>query len=416
MFFCNRLAKRAAMLGLLALPCASLSQFSFHSFNLGQVDWYDQGGGLAAPNSIWGRFGVEYTPDPSQTYYLNLSLGNSPTSPPYWAVQNAPLFFVDNGDFSIRTEMVELDLRGVGISPGMDWSSTYWGISIDTLPDLSAPSLGNVPASVFDFSWRAWDSPDELMPPGGLFTDPGIPLGVAGGVLQALSLATRRVMNGVQEHVNHCFAGSTARSLDWLNRTHNLNMGRTAQQMYDDLRAAGVSQPNADRTKARERWIRQKNAYARERSNNMIITKVWDSGGWLDPIPGITEEGGDFLTWLEREWRRGEDIELIYNWDNGGHIVTLVNLYKQGGKTFAEYRDDEEQGDDTKGDGLGGARYPAVKKREIFKDGDIYRFGSRSNRISWAVSESLVPEPGSITALACGIGFLIARRRRKQNG
>jgi hypothetical protein len=217
-------------------------------------------------------------------------------------------------------------------------------------------------------------------------------------------------MRSVQEDDNYCFTGATARSLDWLNRTKNLGANRTAQEMYGDLKGLGTSKPNDNHTKAREKWIGLKNTYARSKSSNTIVTKDWDSGGWLDPIAGIAESGGNLSDWLTSEWNHGEDIELTYNWSDGAHIVTLVDFYKQGGKTFVKYRDDEIQGNNNLGDGVGGDAYPAVKTAEVYADaGGVWHFGSDANKITWAVSES-VPEPQTLVLLSVGLLLLLRKR------
>lgn len=408
----------AAISGLIALSTRGSSQgFGWASARLDQVNWFNQTGGVAQANSSWGRFSFTYDPDLTQTYYLNLSIGNSLSGAAHWAIQNAPLFFVDNGNSGTRSEMIEVDLSVLGMPTGTDITSLFAGFDLSTAPIGSAPSLTGM-GTLEDFDWKAWDQPDELGP-GTSFTDPGDAKGIKGGAAAAAKPKKRREMGEVQEADNHCFAGATARSIEWLDREHNFGIGKTAQQIYDDLVGLNVSKPNNDGSKARERWIKSKSDYAKDKSGNKIVTKSWDSGGWLDPIEGVAETDGgtsDFIDWFMAEWEHGEDIELIYNFPDGGHIVTVVDFYKQDGKWFVLYADDEEQGDNAKGDGKGGDKFPKVKRREIYKKDGKWRFGADKNEISWALSESKVnpvPEPGSVVAL--GLGALVLLRRKRQN-
>ncbi|MCK5247495.1 hypothetical protein KAR02_11375, partial [Candidatus Bipolaricaulota bacterium] len=168
-----------------------------------------------------------------------------------------------------------------------------------------------------------------------------------------------RDVKPVQEARATCCAGSFARSLDWLNRKYDLGIDRTAQQIYTDLIAAGVSRPNTDRTPARDEWVARKNQYARAQSGNRIVTKVWDRGTSVSPIPGVTEETGDFLEWLKGEIQT-EDVELAYFYPGNAHIVTVLEVYTKDGDTYVKYRDDERQANDAQGD-------TAVKHAKIYK-------------------------------------------------
>lgn len=381
--------------------CGSFATAQLSNVSFQQLDWYGPSGSLVQANSLWGQVGFEYSPSLSPQY-LNLFVSNGSSSP-VLAIENMPLIQDYEGGGSV-SEAIHFDLASIGVSAGQDVSSLQFGYTVNSAPVTPvAPAL--FATSVAASERLAWDQLNEVP---GTFTDPGSPAGMLGTLGQAINDILRaRRMASVQEAVNHCFAGATARSLGWLNSQGNFNHNRTSQEIYDDLVTAGVSMPNADGTKAREKWIKKKNDYARSMSRNSIVTSVWDSGGIVDPVDGVTESGGDFKTWLKDAMRQKKDVEIVYNFPGGGHIVTVLGLYEQGGDCYALYADDEKQGDNTRGDGLMGSK---IKRAKITKDGTSYRFGGNANTITWALSEA-VPEPSSATALM--VGALLFLRRKK---
>jgi len=347
----------------------------------GQLDWYRLDGSLAQGNSLYGWMSWSYDPDPSTTYYLNILVSLQPKGEGSWVIQNLPLFAVDNEDFSNQREAVYFNLAEIGVDPGTDLSQIYYALAVDDVIRTTPPGPAETLADVETLDRVAGDSADET-PERELFTDPGAPTGVKlDGVPERLN--TTRDVRGVQEGYARCSVGSFARSIDWLNRKHSLGMNKNAQQIYDDLLAAGVSKPNDDGSTARDEWVAIKDQYVRAQTGNRIVTKVWDSGTTVDPIDGVTEESGDFLEWLKREIAT-EDVEVAYKYPGNAHIVTVLQVYVRGEKTFVKYRDDEAQGNDSAGD-------EAVKHAEVYKKGSKYHFGSDRNTIYFAVSESVVP-------------------------
>ncbi|MCE9557379.1 MAG: PEP-CTERM sorting domain-containing protein [Armatimonadetes bacterium] len=395
----NFTARSLGVIGFIAGAQCAFSQIS--QVSLDQLDWFGPDGSLAAGNSTWGQISLDYSAT-STPQYLNLFLSSGSGSP-VLAIQNMPLIQEIELGNQI-SESVNFDLGTLGFTTGQDVSNLSMGYSLTPGPvNAIAPTMN--PIGVGSRDRRAWDQVGEST---GVFAGIGTSIGLVGGFTNGiLELLKARKMDSVQEADNHCFAGATARSLGWLNRQGNFNHNRTSQQIYDDLVTAGVSQPNADGTKAREKWIKKKNDYARGMSGNSIATSSWDAGGNLDPVPGVPEAGGDFKTWLKAQFAQKKDIEIVYNFAGGGHIVTLVGLYEQNGECIALYADDEDQGNPNMGDGLMGSK---IKRTKIIKDGNTYRWGSNANTITWALSEA-VPEPSSLAAILVA-GVMFARRRK----
>ncbi|MCK5587021.1 hypothetical protein KAJ02_13190 [Candidatus Bipolaricaulota bacterium] len=373
------------------IPPVIPSSLELRSVVFAQVDWYESDGTTVQANSLYGLMIWTYDPDPTTTFYLNVKASLTLEDEGGWVIQNLPLFAVDNDDMSARREATYLNLAELGLVFdttlklvfGIDVAHLYVLVTVSSeiLDDFPDPVVDLVEVETVEY-W-ATGLPDESPEPGP-FLDPGEPEGVK---LDAKpeKVNVARDVRSVQEGNAKCAAGSFARSLDWLNRKHELGIERTAQQIYADLITAGVSRPNVDRTPARDEWVAKKNQYARQQSGNRIVTKVWDRGADVSPIPGVEEETGDFLEWLKREIQT-EDVEVAYFYPGNAHIVTVLEVYTKDGDTYVKYRDDERQGDDTKGDS-------AVKHAKIYKKDGQYHFGSDRNTIYFAVSESVVPPP-----------------------
>lgn len=343
-----------------------------------QLDWYQNGGLPAQINSVWGRMTIQYPPQP-QTHYLNVVVATNPNQP-RWVIQNYPLRLNDNCDPAPRLEAVDFNLAELGFFPGQDVSNLLFNIQLTTMPVATYGAAATFTTVVAPWVARGYDWLQECPVPGP-FVNPGSPKGHKAGPAVAVAERAVRDMNPVQEGDSQCCAGSMARSLDWLNRKNDLGFERTAQEIFDDLVAAGVSVPDPNLPRSREKWIKKKDEYAKQKSGNQIETKVWDGGDFVDPIPGVAEETGDFLEWLKAAWEGNKDIEIAYYYPGSAHIITVVDVYTQDGKTFVKYRDDEEQGDGSKGDST-------VKEAQVYKGADgKWHFGSDENVIYFAVSE-----------------------------
>jgi len=167
---------------------------------------------------------------------------------------------------------------------------------------------------------------------------------------------------GVQEGPSQCLAGSFSRSLKWLDQDYDLaNLPDTtsAQTIFGTLTGPPHNVSSPTTTYAQD--VAAKQAYFKS------LTPRQDEASrpreLHGPVADVTEETGlDLVDYLYTQLHNA-DVELHYD----THIVTVTGIYKQGGKTFVKYRDDEHQGDNSKGDA-------AEKDAELVLTGGKYHF------------------------------------------
>lgn len=394
------------------------AQPSITEITFSQLDWFGPDGSLAQTDSLYGQMSWSYDPDTTTTYYLNVNVSLTIGESGSWVIQNLPLFAVDDDDFSTRSEGTYFNLAELGLIAGTDLSEIYYSATVDSTIRATNPGPAATFAAVETLERRATDVTDQSPDPGPF--DPGEPNGVKLDAAPTKQNKARDV-KGVQENHSKCCAGAFARSIDWLNREHKLGMNKNAQQIYEDLIKANVSKPDLGGPNSRDEWIEAKNKYTREQTNNRIVTKVWErTADTVDDTEGVVQETGDFAMWLIREIKT-EDVELAYFYPSNAHIVTVLEVYTKDGDTYVKYRDDEVQGDDSKGDGKGGNKYPAVKHAEIYKKNGEYHFGSDNNTIYFAVSESKSKDVPALTPTgfialigALSVIAVISIRRRQK--
>ncbi len=389
--------------GLLAFSgCANLPKaddgdesgsLELRDFSFGQLDWLGPEGDVLTHDSSWGVVSWSYDPPLALTHYLSIQ-ARTGSGDPVWIVENLPLFDTDAGRRDVR-ESAYFSLADLGYAEGAAVPRIDYAIGISRLArEEPVLSSGFVGAPVDDEGYQTcdvFDEPIEVEEMGD-FGAPDRP--AASGAQERAT--TERDIRPVQEAHKYCMAGSFARSLDWLNREHNLGLNKTAQGFYGDLVGAGVSRraPGQTTGSRAAAWVGAKDTYAKAQTNGRIVTKVWDGANVVDPVNDVNEEGpaqASFEDWLKREMQAGEDVELGIAYKNsdgsvGGHVVTVVDvvLDKDGRVTHIKYRDDERQGNDSKGD-------TAVKNSPARRRADgLVGLGSRGRPIVWAVSESVV--------------------------
>lgn len=417
-FVCSIIARRTLLTALAVLVLAfnahAVPTISTPVFE--QTNWEAPDGTLVEANSLWGSATFNVTPDPSATYYLNLVASTTPSGPTSWMVQNMPIF---PGAPALAPESVDLNLGELGFNSGDNWSGVHYNIVLSPTVMTAAPAGPLAFSPVGDFTYNAW-----------LESDPfdaeefraGAPAGIK-NMSPAMLAGPARGLAPIEELNKTCFAGSMARSLDWLNREHNLKMGRTADEIYQDLIANRVSDPTValDAPSRHADWLRRKIEYAPV----SIATKVNNPYLVINPVSGVREYAGDMIAWLLDEYRKGEDLEFAYLWERfdpekgkivtGGHIAAIERIWlNEMGDVYVAVHDDSAQGK------LGGNRIRSGQLLEIggnwfWETGDP----NVVRQVVAVISESVIPEVSTsvLTLLAfAAVGLTRCRRAGRASG
>lgn len=388
----------AALVASLLAGCSSvvMDRLDVRDLAFAQIDWLDPNGEPFQPASSWGMVSWSYDPGVSSTHYLSVR-AQTKEGAGLWILKNFPLFETSQGRTALR-ESSFFDWQELGYEEGEPVEAIEYELALQTEPAAEpAITIGRSTVLVAPEGHALCDE-EETGDPG---DDP--PGGAAPGRPQpARSDGTarrgheERDVRAVQEANRHCVAGAFARSLDWLNREHDLGLGKDATGFYDDLVAAGVSQRNRG---GDEGWLALKDRYARAQSGNRIVTKLWNFAGegGLDPIPGIPTDRStaiSFKDWIQREMADGEDVEVAFKERSRmegtpfRHIVTAVDLVLQrDGDMIIKYRDDERQGND-RGDG-------SIKSFKVVMFEGNAHLGRIGRQVTFAVSESVVAPPST---------------------
>jgi len=311
-----------------------------------QMHWRDTSGTVVTANSDWGK--ASYTVNPRTdgvVEYLCISaIHGSDTG---WIVRNCPIYpynFVDTGRFAL-----EFDFNEIGVSSGTNVTSLEIASSVTTDLQVSGPMDDFVTiavgttfvqsfGSIYPYGGPGpYEGPQELSPM--YYTS----------VVDTDSLIKYKNMPSVQEGNSECASGSTARSLKWLSDRHGLGLP-SVEEIQDSLALAkymnsGVT--DEEQVKAKKKYIDD---------NGLPLEVHYWYSEFMYPTgmntPGITAEGSSSISMLDYIWRelkKGQDIEITLQWwQSWGHSITVVGLDKKNGTL--EYRDDEDQGDDTSGD------------------------------------------------------------------
>ncbi|NJO15837.1 MAG: hypothetical protein HC877_08840 [Thioploca sp.] len=145
----------------------------------------------------------------------------------------------------------------------------------------------------------------------------------------------------VNEDTNQCLPGSFARSISWLDQTYNLNVGKTAQEIYEDL----VKIMGIELGLNTGKRIKEKRKYLKD-----LVEKA--TNGKKSAVTKVRKDG-DLCTWMLKEMKT-EDVEFAWYWlpqGNGGHAVTVSKITKlKNGDCEISFRDDVHGGDN-QGDG-----------------------------------------------------------------
>ncbi len=326
-------------------------------------------------------------PDSSAIEYLN-AVAQDPANgqPEAWIIQNMPIFPAGLGEDTRQD--VDFDFQDLGDSPGVPVSSLLFRYSVTSSP-LSSPLPGTMSLTTVDrLDRRALGVMD-----GDLFPVIGRPAAhkAAGGPTNVIQ---HRNMPAVQEANGACLSGSMARSIKWLLNGEALYPNKRAQDIYNDLFNLGIHQGGGiTYTTAILRKANYLNGLVAPLNLRGITSVNILVAGRVGATPGVAQETTDLIDWLKRELP-GHDVELDY----GHHIVTITGMYQQGGDTYVKYRDDEVQGDDTRGD-------TAEKRAKLTKNGGDYFFrqvagGAGAFKVQMGVSETIdVPPPPNVAVV-----------------
>ena len=355
---------------MICIMLANITAFSqddliITDYNFIQLDWYDWDGSPAAINSSWGFFRYTYNPDTTGTYYINLAM-TRPGGVLQWVVGNVPLF--PSLIAESYTENVPINLEDLGFTPDVPAGAIDYVFTVTPDPLAVMPTAPLSSGAFISETRYAWNGPYQGEMP--LIITPPVNILMTIPVTQ---IGASRVINEVEEDSLCCYAGAMAKSIDWLNRTHQLEIQGNAQDIYDSLRARGVSDPDIGGASV---WLERKKEFCHDNALGRIITKTWDP------------DKESLVEWLKREIKT-EDVELIYRWRDSvgagwnGHIATVTDIYEdEDGNIYIRFMDDGHQGDDSSGN------QTYVLKLIRLPDGRL-GLGNENMVVAGSVSESV---------------------------
>lgn len=325
---------------------------------------------------------------------------------------------LDAGDWLVFNSEIPLQPTDFGGNPAT-FSSTF-DLSAITLSgtytvhasfDLSSRSLTDFTglastSNVFFGTYDIGDLQDGINSGldagvGGSGTQNGSPLSPIGSALSPQATIIGRVRHdtpGIKQKKNECAPTSAAQSLFWLQKRHPGALGGKLpgqDDLIDQMKKAmkwdhsGISPGDFEPGK--------KKVIEDLKLDKLIVTK---KGGQFD--------GTGTFDFVKKEIEAGEDVELRIQYKkadgspDGGHWVTAVGWFDDGTKKKLYFKDPLTGGDTIDEYELVGTQ---MKN---------YKYGDRAY-ISFAVSQSVIPEPGTMALFGIGVlaPALAAWRRRK---
>ena len=384
------------------------------SFN--QIDWdYEFASEM---NSQWGVMHID-TATLGGSGYINVH-----SSSVGWVAQNVPV----DPSSGISTLTTYFDLGKPGTIPGrnLDLSVEYTPAPVSDFLTGGAVSTFALPATNQVAAAEGYGAGQAVavglpLPPVGapLFGVTGVPIWQPGHP----NLETAN---------NQCAPMAVANSLQWLENTyagfnvmhdHKMGLGPDGSlvgELEDDMARPFVNRREGTPIGA-DKILEGKFEYLDDTGlTGKLSTKFFDPG--KDEIVGDftmhnntaknqTTAGdtvSDLIVWLAGELLRGEDVEIGYFLaGGGGHFVDLTGIGFILGVPFATFVHDSDQTNDTKGLETG-----LTTLLDLNGDGFI-DFNGKGNRLSFAISESVVSEPSSQALCVTGVMCLLLLVRRQ---
>lgn len=409
-------------MAFVALAVVVAGRANAFTSSFSQINWLGDSGGFVAQNSEWGLYTLtlgssdlaQLTPFSGGFYgFLNVGTISAGGSTQNWAVQNHLIWV--SGSTEIANRGPEEFTYNLTTPRGVDVGATMYAITI-TPGALGAPNFGNLQAAnVGNTDWLFGGLRDDgYSPP---FT------GRAGQV--APNIASNYQGSGtgktpdsrgvisipkgdiaaINEDKNGCAPGSAARSVKYLEESSNgfINTGLTAQQIYEQLKAAMSSSVGTGSTgtkitdmfNGKRQWVQDHNLPISTRQISSIADAM-------------------------AELANGQDVESLIYWGTnadgesmGGHaaftqeIVALRNAAGQITGYEVKICDDPHQGN--------GSAENHGYWLSVSPSGALRGYGTGASVYSFMV-ECPTPEPGAWAAMLTGgamMGVFFRRRARK---
>ncbi|MBI2093699.1 MAG: PEP-CTERM sorting domain-containing protein, partial [Candidatus Omnitrophica bacterium] len=398
-----RLLKWIAASWLIALGVPASAQADI-SFDLSQVDYY-QDGALTVPDSEWGQFDLSYDPGASlQWFNVVLNPGSGSES---WAVQNHPLL---PSSLIGADPFVSTSYFGLGVASGTSLSSVDVLYSLSDTPLTATPGAGTLDSVGLGTSQNIINNGV----PSGIFAlnAPGASLINWNQPFANVAADYRPDMPNVVQELNFCGPGAAANSIHWLAQRHNIDLGQSLANTQTEL---AIEMGNNNNGNWDDAEVQGKLQFMVD--HNLPFDVHYTGGvmlptgnGYVDPNGNGTARRDGPITWewLQQEFDRGQDIELMTN----THWVVMDGYLSWGNIHLFSYRDDPFQ----KGAATTAAQEQTINDRHTwtyFSNGDV-NIGNGNEILGTAVAESFVPEPGSLLLMSLGFFPLATRRRRSK--
>ncbi|MCL6474327.1 MAG: PEP-CTERM sorting domain-containing protein [Firmicutes bacterium] len=203
---------------------------------------------------------------------------------------------------------------------------------------------------------------------------------------------------GIKQGKNECAPTSAAQSLYWLQKRHPGALGGKLPGQNDLIGQLKTGMNWNDGIQPGDFKPGKEKVVKDLKLDKWIVTKA---GGQFD--------GTNTFDFVKKEIEAGEDVELRIQYKDalgnnaGGHWVTVAGWFDDGTKKKLFFKDPLTGGDTIDEYVLDGTR---IKN---------YKYGDRAY-ISFAVSQSVIPEPGTMALFGIGVlapGLAALRRRRR---